>query len=149
MENIRDIMHTMTRRNGLLNKNCCSVDGIDVSVAQSHILYEISRQHQPSIQQVAEALGMDVTTFSRQVQSLVENELVKKTPFPDDRRIQILALTEKGVKINAYIENLMNSYYADVFSQMTDFEKETVIRSLRLLNEAMGKTKQCCNPMGV
>ncbi|MGC5328174.1 MarR family winged helix-turn-helix transcriptional regulator [Brevibacillus sp. SYSU BS000544] len=149
MENIRELMQTMTRRNGVLNKYCCSVDGIDISVAQSHILYEINRQHQPSIQQIADALGMDITTFSRQVQALVDSELVKKTPFPDDRRIQILSLTEKGKKINDYIETLMNSYYQDVFSHMTEFEKETVVRSLRLLNEAMGKTKQCCNPMGV
>lgn len=149
MENIREMMQTMTRRIGLLNKSCCSVDGIDVSVVQSHILYEISRQHQPSIQQVADALAMDVTTFSRQVQTLVELELVKKTPFPEDRRIQILNVTEKGAKINVHIENLMNTYYEDIFSQMTAFEKETVLRSLQLLNEAMAKTKQCCNPMGV
>ncbi|MFD2371590.1 MarR family winged helix-turn-helix transcriptional regulator [Brevibacillus sp. GCM10020057] len=148
MENIREIVQTMTRRIGLLNKNCCSVEGIDVSVAQSHILYEINRTHQPSIQQIAEILGMDVTTFSRQVQSLVEAELVKKTPFAEDRRVQILSLTEKGERIHDYIEKIMNTYYDDIFSHMSEFEKETVIRSLQLFNHAMAKTKQCCNPVG-
>ncbi|MGG0935488.1 MarR family transcriptional regulator [Brevibacillus centrosporus] len=148
MENIREIVQTMTRRIGLLNKNCCSIDGIDISVAQSHILYEISRHRQPSIQQIAELLGLDVTTFSRQVQTLVEAELVRKTPYPDDRRIQILSLTEQGESINRYIDEVMGSYYQDIFSHMTTFEQETVIRSIILLNEAMAKTKQCCNPMG-
>lgn len=148
METIREIVQTMTRRIGLLNKNCCSVDGIEVSVVQSHILFEINRHHQPSIQQIAETLGMDVTTFSRQVQSLVEAELVKKTPYPEDRRVQILSLTDKGKRINDYIEQIMNSYYDDIFSHMTEFEKDTVIRSLKLLNQAMAKTKQCCNPVG-
>ncbi len=145
---MREIIQTMTRRIGLLNKNCCSVDGIEVSVAQSHILYEINRHHQPSIQQIAEVLGMDVTTFSRQIQSLVEAELVKKTPYAEDRRVQILSLTEKGKSINEHIGKIMNSYYDDIFSHMSEFEKETVMRSLKLLNQAMAKTNQCCNPMG-
>lgn len=148
MESMRDLVQVMTRRIGLLNKNCCSVDGIDLSVAQSHILYEISRHHQPSIQQIAEVLGLDITTFSRQVHALVEAELVRKTPYPDDRRIQILSLTERGDRVNRYIDEVMGSYYQDIFSHMTPFEQETVVRSLRLLNEAMAKTKQCCNPMG-
>ncbi|CAJ1003077.1 MULTISPECIES: MarR family winged helix-turn-helix transcriptional regulator [Brevibacillus] len=148
MDNIREILQTMTRRIGLLNKNCCSVDGIDISVVQSHIIYEINRNHQPSMQQIAEILGMDVTTFSRQVQALVEAELVKKTPYAEDRRVHILSLTEKGKRIHDYIDRLMCSYYEDIFSHMSQFEKETVIRSLQLLNQAMARTKQCCNPMG-
>jgi len=148
MEDIREMVQTMTRRIGLLNKNCCSVDGIEVSVAQSHILYEINRSHHPSVQQIAEALGMDITTISRQVQSLVDAGLVRKTPYAEDRRVQILALTEKGQDVNRYIAQVMNTYYADIFSHMTAFERETVIRSLKLFNDAMGKTKQCCNPAG-
>lgn len=148
MENIRELFQVMTRRFGLLNKTCCSVDGTDISVAQSHILYEINRQHQPSMQQIAETLGMDITTFSRQVQSMVDANLVKKTPYPGDRRVQILSLTEKGMRIASHIDRLMNSYFDEIFSCMTDFERETVIRSLKLLNEAMAKSPRCCKPTG-
>lgn len=78
MENVRELFQIMTRRFGFLDKNCCSAGGCDISLIQSHILYEIDRQHKPSIQQVAEALGTDITTFSRQVQSLIKMKLVKK-----------------------------------------------------------------------
>jgi len=148
METIRELVQTLTRRIGILNKSCCNVEGVEVSVVQSHILYEINRQHQPSIQQIAETLGMDVTTFSRQVQSTVEAGLVKKTPYAEDRRVQILSLTDKGKRIHDAIEQIMTTYYHDIFSHMTEFEKETVIRSLQLFNQAMAKTRQCCNPMG-
>lgn len=70
MENTRELFQVMTRRFGFLNKNCCSAGGLDISLIQSHILYEIDNLHKPSMQQVAEALGTDITTFSRQVQSL-------------------------------------------------------------------------------
>jgi DNA-binding MarR family transcriptional regulator len=101
------------------------------------------------MQQVAEALGTDVTTFSRQVQSLIKMSLVKKAPDPSDRRIYVLSLTTEGKYVAATIEQQMNAYLAEVFSHMNDFEKETVLRSIKLLNEAMAKSSQCCStPIG-
>lgn len=145
MENVRELFQIMTRRFGFLNKNCCSAGGCDISLIQSHILYEIDRQHKPSIQKVAEALGTDITTFSRQVQSLIKMKLVKKTPDPDDRRVNLLSLTTEGKYVAASIDQQMNDYLNEIFSHMNDFEKETVIRSIKLLNEAMAKSSQCCS----
>ncbi|MFN2748012.1 MULTISPECIES: MarR family winged helix-turn-helix transcriptional regulator [Bacillus] len=144
MENLRELFQVMTRRFGFLNKNCCSTGGYDISLIQSHIVYEIDRQHKPSIQQIAETLGTDITTFSRQVQSLVKMNLVKKTPDPDDRRIQILSLTPEGKDVAASIDQQMNAFLDEVFSHMNEFERETVIRSIKLLNEAMAKSNKCC-----
>jgi len=149
LENVRELVQMMTRRFGFLDKNCCSVGGCDISVVQSHILYEIDRQHKPSIQQVAEALGTDITTFSRQIQSLIKMQLIKKTPNPDDRRVYVLSLTTEGKYVAAMIDQQMNAYLGEVFSHMNDFEKETVLRSIKLLNDAMAKSGKCCStPIG-
>lgn len=150
MENIRELFQIMTRRFGFLNKNCCttsccSVDDVEVSLIQSHILYEVGRQHRPSIQQVAETLGTDITTFSRQVQSLIKMDLVKKKPDETDRRIQILSLTPQGKYVAEKIDQQMNAYLIEVFSHMNEFEKETVIRSIKLLNDCMEKSGKCCS----
>jgi DNA-binding MarR family transcriptional regulator len=149
LENLREIFQVMTRRFGLLNKNCCSAGGCDISLIQSHILYEIDHQHKPSMQQIAETLGTDITTFSRQIQSLVKMNLVKKTSDPDDKRISILSLTTEGKYVATTIDQQINSFLDEVLSHMNDFEKETVIRSIKLLNDAMGKSSVCCsNNMG-
>ncbi|GAJ41697.1 MarR family winged helix-turn-helix transcriptional regulator [Saccharococcus caldoxylosilyticus] len=147
MENIRELFQVMTRRFGLLNKNCCSIDVVDISLVQSHILYEIDKREHPSMQQVAEALGMDITTFSRQIQNLVKKGLVKKTPLPEDRRVYTLSLTTEGKFIATTIDREINRYLDEVFSHMTEFEKETVIRSIKLLNECMAKSSVCCKPL--
>ncbi|MFD2617955.1 MarR family winged helix-turn-helix transcriptional regulator [Terrilactibacillus laevilacticus] len=147
MENLRELFQVMTRRFGFLNKNCCSTGGYDISLVQSHILYEIDKQHKPSMQQIAETLGTDITTFSRQVQSLIKMNLVKKTPDPDDKRVSILSLTTEGVYIAESIDQQMNEYLNEVFSHMNEFERETVIRSIKLLNESMAKSSKCCNPL--
>ncbi|RKN85971.1 MarR family winged helix-turn-helix transcriptional regulator [Paenibacillus ginsengarvi] len=149
MENTRELFQIMTRRFGFLNKNCCTAGGCDISLIQSHILYEIDHQHKPSMQQVAETLGTDITTFSRQVQSLIKMNLVKKVPDPDDRRVYVLSLTVEGKYVATTIDQQMNAYLNEIFSHMNDFEKDTVIRSIKLLNEAMAKSSLCCTtPVG-
>jgi len=146
--NPRELLQIMARRFGLLNKNCCNIGNNDISLIQSHILYEIVRQSQPSMQQVAETLGMDITTFSRQVQTLIKKGLVKKTSLPDDRRVYILSLTVEGRFIAGAIDHMMDDYLEEVFSFMNESDKENVVRSLKLLNESMLKSKMCCTPMG-
>ncbi|MEK5550728.1 MarR family winged helix-turn-helix transcriptional regulator [Paenibacillus sp. FSL L8-0689] len=147
MENTRELFQNMTRRLGLLNKNCCTVGGHDISPVQSHILYEIDRQHKPSMQQIAETLGTDITTFSRQVLSLTKMNLVEKTPDPSDRRVYTLSLTVEGKYVATTIDAQMNEYLNEVFSFLSDFEKETVIRSVKLFNAAMAQSSKCCFPV--
>jgi DNA-binding MarR family transcriptional regulator len=148
MENVRELIQVMSRRFGFLNRNCCSVGGTDLSLIQSHILYEIERQNSPSMQQIADTLGTDITTFSRQIQSLIKMKLVKKTPLPEDRRINILSLTTEGTFIATTIDRQINDYLTDIFSHMNEADKEMVIRSIKLLNDSMAKSEMCCTPVG-
>lgn len=147
MENVREIFQIMTRRFGLLNKNCCTIGGFDISLVHSHILYEVSRHNNPSMQQIAEILGIDITTFSRQIQNLIKMDLVKKTALPEDKRVYILSLTPQGTFVTETIDLEMSRYLDEVFSHMNQFEKETVIRSIKLLNESMAKSTVCCKPI--
>ncbi len=148
MENVREIIQIMTRRFGLLNKNCCSRGGVELSVVQNHILYEVDRRDHPSMQEVADILGIDITTFSRQIQTLVNLKLLKKTTNAEDRRVSQLSLTAEGKYAATVIDTDINDYLSEIFSHMNEFEKETVIRSIKLLNECMAKSKMCCTTVG-
>lgn len=148
-QDVRELFQIFTRRFGFLNKHCCRAGEHDISLVQNHILYEIDRQQHPSMQQVAETLGTDITTFSRQVQSLIKMNLVKKVPSQKDRRISILSLTQEGEEVADDIDQQMNQYFEEVFSTMSEKEKQTVIASIQLLNRSMAKTNKCCTtPLG-
>ena len=110
----------MVRRFGFLDKNCCSAGGCEISLIQSHILYEIDRRHKPSMQQVAEALGTDITTFSRQVQTLVKMNLVKKSPDPNDRRVHLLSLTAESSSVDELKAMLAQSGFADIVIELKE-----------------------------
>ncbi|WP_053376436.1 MarR family winged helix-turn-helix transcriptional regulator [Paenibacillus sp. FJAT-27812] len=148
MNNPRELLQILARQFGLLSKNCCQIGGQDISLIHSHILYEINRQSMPSMQLVADTLGVDITTFSRQIQSLVKRKLVKKTASPEDGRVYLLSLTTEGKFVAGSIDKMMTDYLDEVFSFMNEFERDTVLRSIQLLNTSMQKSKMCCTPMG-
>lgn len=147
MENLRELFQIMIRRFGFLDKYCCSTGGLDISLVQSHILYEIGRRPHRSIQNISETLDIEMSTFSRRIQTLVKMNLVKKSPSSEDGRVFILSLTEKGIEVANQIDKQMNAFLYDVFSRMSAFEKETVIHSIRLLNESMAQSDGCCSPI--
>ncbi|TWJ18261.1 MarR family winged helix-turn-helix transcriptional regulator [Geobacter argillaceus] len=145
MESVREMLHIFVRRFGLLNAECCDeCCGEQVSMVQSHILLEIRRTENPSMQRVAEELGMDITTFSRQAKTLEAKGLVTRQASPDDRRVSLLGLTSEGLQVLEKIDLYMSGRIKRIFSSMTPFERETVVRSLGLLNEAVAKAG-CCN----
>ncbi|MNC37041.1 hypothetical protein D3C75_855910 [compost metagenome] len=73
--------------------------------------------------------------------------LVKKTPDKADRRVYTLSLTPEGKMVAATIDQQMNEYLNEAFSNMSEFEVETLLRSIKLFNEAMGKSSNCCAPV--
>ena len=147
MNEKREVFQSLFKRFGLLNRNCCEAEELDISMNQSQILYEIEKRESPSMQEIAESLGTDISTFSRQVQNLIKMQLVTKTPSAADRRIYVLALTETGQAAARKIGREMEAHLEEIFSGMNAFEQETVMRSLKLLNEAMAKSSVCCKPI--
>lgn len=140
MESIRDQLQIFTLRFGLLNAACCDeCCGEQVSLSQSHVLFEVRRAGNPPMQRVAEGLGMDITTFSRQVKSLESKGLVSRTVSPDDRRVCLLGLTDAGRQVLEKIDSYMAGRLEAVFACMSGFEREVVARSLELLNKAVTK----------
>ncbi len=140
MEDVRENLQVFVRRFGLLNASCCeSCCGEVISLVQSHILFEIRRLGNPSMQKVAEELGMDLTTFSRQAKGLQDKKLIRRSISPADRRVNLLSLTEEGCRIMQQIDRYLEDRIKRIFSFMTPFEQEAVSRSLWLLKEALIK----------
>ena len=138
LESINQLIQIFVRRFGVLNATCCDeCCGEKVSMAQSHILFEVARNGNASIQRVAEELGIDVTTFSRQVKSLEEKGLLAKKVSPDDRRVSLLYLTDEGRQVLDRINHFMSIKLENIFSRMTEFERGSVARSLALLNDSI------------
>ncbi|WP_237754216.1 MarR family winged helix-turn-helix transcriptional regulator [Geobacter sp. OR-1] len=112
-------------------------------MTQCNILREVRQRPGSSIQLIAGELGVDITTFSRQIKKMEAKKLVNRRASPDDRRVSLLDLTPTGVEVLCSIDNYITEWTAGILERMSRFEQETVARSLSLLNDAIaaiGKT---------
>lgn len=150
MKNINEQLQLLVRRLDLLNASCCDeCCGEQVSLAQSHILSEVRRSANPPMQRVSDELGMDITTFSRQIKALEGKGLLSRRTSSEDRRVSLLELTPEGSQVLARIDSFMSERLEQIFSRMSLFERETVTRSLALLSDVIKDISQegtiaCC-----
>jgi len=74
--------------------------GIDMSAEEISILTVLAHLKEPErMKPLAEKLGRDATTVSRQVAGLEETGLVQRSPCPDDGRATVVTVTKRGAKL--------------------------------------------------
>jgi DNA-binding MarR family transcriptional regulator len=138
---LRQMLQILIRRFGLLEKEgaqCCGV-----SLIKSHILFEVQRQKNPSLNELASSLGLDNSTLSRHIQGLVNKDLVERTQSPTDRRYLSITLTPEGEKYENEIGKQMNTYIEEILSNVPKKKRMQVLESIDLILEAMQRSS-CC-----
>lgn len=60
------------------------------------VIYSLALQHDVTASEIAASTGFPKNTLSRAVNRLVKLGLILRTIEPDDRRVQVLALTSSG-----------------------------------------------------
>lgn len=123
---------------------CCGV-----TLAQCHALLELAPSTL-SLTGLAEVLGLDRSTLSRTVDSLVKAGLVERSEDPSDRRSLRLVLTAAGAARVAYIDDTCNRYYAQLLAGMSDEDRCHVLRGVAVMAERMSGCRQtrpeaCCS----
>jgi len=76
----------------------------DLSFAQTMLLMELEKAGSMSTGEMARNLRVTQGVITRMVDRLVEKGLVKRARNPEDRRVVILSLTEKGKKAASSIK---------------------------------------------
>jgi DNA-binding MarR family transcriptional regulator len=130
----------LTRKLGLLEKSEASCCGVTLS--QCHTIIEIGRAGSISLNELANMLGLEKSTMSRSINSLVEECLVIRELDSEDRRYLSIELTEKGKALYLNIESGMEQYYQDAYSSLPEDKREQVLESLEILVRCL--PGQCC-----
>ena len=83
-------------------------EGLDVTLAQSRLLYTIGSLAAPQVNQLADVLGLDLAYTSRVLGTLEDDQLIRRTIAADDRRQRVVALTAKGRRLLDELERRSN-----------------------------------------
>lgn len=136
VEAVRRFNRFYTRQIGVLKEGLLNSP---FSLTEARVLFELAHREDPTATQVGRALGLDAGYLSRILRSFQTRGLVDKRPSEEDRRRQILELTELGedafARLNAAsrseIEELLEDYPEEDQLVLTGSMDaiETVLRS--------------------
>lgn len=116
---------------------CCGVPMSQAMVLQT--LQGEEDGHRMSA--VAEALGVAQSTATRLVEPLVDQEMVKREPAPDDGRAVVVRLTPEGRRTAAELARLTDRWSQSVLQRIPGNEQESVIAALETVVTAVN---DCC-----
>ncbi len=123
----REVEMSMTSEAG-----CCGV-----TFAQCHLLLEVERRGRTSVTELASLLELDKSTLSRTVEAGVQAGLIDRAPDPQNRRQQVISLTETGRATADRINQLCDSSYTRLFDFIPREKRAQVVEGVSLLAQAM------------
>lgn len=136
---LRELLRILVRNLGILEKSDASCCG--VTIAQCHAIVEIGRIKKISLIELADLLGLDKSTMSRNINNLVEAGLVKRDIDLENRRYITIQLTDQGTKVFKSIEANMYKYYTSIFKSIPEGKRDQVLESLEILVKSLKENK--------
>ncbi|NHA67454.1 MarR family winged helix-turn-helix transcriptional regulator [Phycicoccus flavus] len=96
------------------------------------LLFHLAREPR-RVSELADLVHADTSTVSRQVSTLVDHGFVRREPDPDDRRAQVLAVTDDGSTLLAAIREGRQAWLDTLLSDWTDDEVRSFTQQLSRL----------------
>lgn len=118
-----------------------------VTLAQCNTLSLIGKNGEISIIDLANKLGIDSSSLSRNINGMVNLGLVNRILNPSDRRYVSITLSEQGKKLYDQIEALFESYVIKILEFVPEEKEDQMFESFSLLAEALEKCTEkygCC-----
>ncbi|MEW6080302.1 MAG: MarR family transcriptional regulator [Bacillota bacterium] len=132
---LREHLRCIERHTVGWSRSDCQCCGL--TLAQCHVLLEVGKSGTVSLGDLAARLGLDPSTLSRTVQSMVRAGLLRRTTNRADRRCVSISLTPRGRALLEQVDSGRNAYYTRVFGFIPREKHSQVMEAVVLLSEAM------------
>ena len=126
-----------------LDAVCCGV-----TIAQVHVLLAVEELGETRVTALAGELGLDKSTLSRTIESLVRAGIVERRAVPGDRRSSNLSLTALGRRAAADINRQGDREIRALFGRIPPEKRSLVAEAIALLADALAPGRGCCRPAG-
>jgi DNA-binding MarR family transcriptional regulator len=130
LELVTDLNRTPTYRDRMLQRS-----RVPLTRSGSAVLSTVERAGPLAVSELAERLGVDQSTASRQVKPLEERGLIGRTNDPSDRRSSLLSITAAGRRVRSRVRETVLS---DIDAALHDWSPEESAQ-LGALLERFGK----------
>lgn len=117
-------------------------DSSGLSESQAELLRLVGRQPGISVSAAAAELGLAPNTASTLVSKLCADELISRTPDPDDRRVGRLALTEPAQQLADASRRERRAALADVLDELDRDDVQKLAAGLQVLTQITEKLQE-------
>lgn len=126
-EEIRKFNRFYTRVIGVNNQY---TDQSKYSATEAQILYEISIKHHCSAGYLSDYFYLDKGYLSRIIKRFEKDEIIRKRPSPEDRRVAYIEITEKGRKELSKLISSANDVVSKMIAHVPDEKKQSLIKAM-------------------
>lgn len=110
------------------------VEELGIRGPDAMIMLRLAHEGSSTLVELSKMIGHAHTSILRNIDNLEELGYVERSPHPNDRRVKIVTLTEKGDGIVPQIIKIISRIHAQALSQFTDKEKKQLFRFLRKIH---------------
>ena len=129
--------HSNLLKDRLLDKH---LEPEDITAAQAKVLSNIYRFNKNRPCDIGKSLGVDNSAITRMLDRLEKKELILRFPDPEDRRAQLIGLTEKGSETIFRAMPLAANAIDELTHNLTGEEKDQLKHCLRKILVSSGCT---------
>jgi len=107
--------------------------GLSLTIAQVKSMFFIYNEGTVNFRQLAAAMKVTPSNVTGIIDRLVEQALVTRTENPEDRRMLMLRLTDKGEILMSNLRERRVNQMSSILSRMTDIQLEAVAKGIATL----------------
>lgn len=122
-------------RLGAIHDRVAAAVGIPLDRALYVVLARIGDAGPLRLSDLAQLLGVDISTASRQVSAVEARFLVARDPLPGDRRAALLRLTATGEEVLRIYRDTRRRLIGTAIADWADPEKQTLVALLIRFND--------------
>lgn len=105
---------------------------------QSIFLFQLYKKDGVTQEELANTLYIDKGTTARSLKTLEEQGFIKKEHVISDKRLNIIYLTEKALKLEEEITNILKKWDGILSNSLSSEEKETLLQLLKKISDSNG-----------
>jgi len=104
-----------------------------LSMSQLGALFQIYHGGSSGVTGLGDKLGVTSSAASQLLERLVQQELIRRSEDPSDRRVKRIILTDKGLQVVRESMHARQRLFSDLSENLSDVEKSTIIAALDVL----------------
>lgn len=143
VDDVGNMVRKLVRMFQLFERDQIKIFGF--TTTQCYTLLEIDKTGTITMNELSERMNLNSSTMTRILDNLVRDGYIERQKSPEDRRLVLVSLSEKGKASAGKLNDSVNGYYKKVIGSIPEGKLDEILKSTDILVHAFEKSNpNCC-----